>query len=410
MFKIKNNKNKLGFTLVELLVVIAIIGILATLAIVSIQNTRSKARDTKRIADIKQIQTALELYFNDNGSYPVSTSVTSSIRSASRVYMEMYPQAPNPPDGDCTESNNQYVYTETGEDNGSYTLFFCLGGTNSGISSGLAVASPVGVEYGSLDEDAFNFIQATGITDITQQLAINTLVNSLKSNSLWTKMKAIYPFVGGTATTHKFNLKDPRDADSAYRLVFTGGWAHTATGVDPNGSTGYADTKLVPNTALSLNNSGASIYIRQNTVVGTSGLIDCDFGSVNETSTFSKGLHIFVRNGVSDTLRYRVNTGTVSFLTNSDARGFYTISRLSSATSYVYKNGVEFIETAQASTEMNPYSIIIGAVNSNVGPMYFSNREIAFFAIHDGLTPTEQATLNTINTTFQTALSRNVDY
>ncbi|MFA5644673.1 MAG: LamG-like jellyroll fold domain-containing protein, partial [Patescibacteria group bacterium] len=44
-----------------------------------------------------------------------------------------------------------YVYTETGEDNGSYTLFFCLGGTNSGISSGLAVASPVGVEYGSFE-------------------------------------------------------------------------------------------------------------------------------------------------------------------------------------------------------------------------------------------------------------------
>ncbi|MFA5644672.1 MAG: LamG-like jellyroll fold domain-containing protein [Patescibacteria group bacterium] len=146
-----NKSPKSAFTLVELLVVIAIIGILATLAIVSIQNTRSKARDTKRIADIKQIQTALELYFNDNGSYPVSSSVTSSIRSASRVYMEMYPQAPNPPDGDCTESNNQYVYTETGEDNGSYTLFFCLGGTNSGISSGLAVASPVGVEYGSFE-------------------------------------------------------------------------------------------------------------------------------------------------------------------------------------------------------------------------------------------------------------------
>ncbi|MFA5644268.1 MAG: LamG-like jellyroll fold domain-containing protein [Patescibacteria group bacterium] len=142
---------KFAFTLVELLVVIAIIGILATLAIVSIQNTRSKARDTKRIADIKQIQTALELYFNDNGSYPVSTSVTSSIRSLNRSYMEGYPQAPTPPDGDCTESNNQYVYTETGEDNGSYTLFFCLGGTNSGVSSGLAVASPVGVEYGSFE-------------------------------------------------------------------------------------------------------------------------------------------------------------------------------------------------------------------------------------------------------------------
>ncbi|MFA5644630.1 MAG: FISUMP domain-containing protein [Patescibacteria group bacterium] len=148
MFRKKNNKNlKSAFTLVELLVVIAIIGILATLAIVAIQNTRAKARDTKRIADVKQIQIALELYFNDNGSYPVSTSVTSSIRSASRVYMEMYPQAPTPPDGDCTESNNQYVYTETGEDNGSYALSFCLGRPALEFSSGDITATPLGLEY-----------------------------------------------------------------------------------------------------------------------------------------------------------------------------------------------------------------------------------------------------------------------
>ncbi|MFA5644400.1 MAG: prepilin-type N-terminal cleavage/methylation domain-containing protein [Patescibacteria group bacterium] len=146
MFKKKNNKTKEpAFTLVELLVVIAIIGILATLAIVSLQNARARARDAKRIADIKQIQTALELYFNDNGAYPASTSVTSSIRSISRVYMERYPQAPNPPDGDCTEENNEYVYTEAGEDNGSYVLTFCLGGSVASLLAGTKEASPIGI-------------------------------------------------------------------------------------------------------------------------------------------------------------------------------------------------------------------------------------------------------------------------
>ncbi|MFA5644401.1 MAG: FISUMP domain-containing protein [Patescibacteria group bacterium] len=150
MSKIKNNKTKEpAFTLVELLVVIAIIGILATLAIVSLQNARARARDAKRIADIKQIQTALELYFNDNGAYPASTSVTSSIRSISRVYMERYPQAPNPPDGDCTEENNEYVYTEAGEDNGSYVLTFCLGGSVASLIAGSKEASPVGIIAGS---------------------------------------------------------------------------------------------------------------------------------------------------------------------------------------------------------------------------------------------------------------------
>lgn len=59
-----------GFTLIELLVVIAVIGLLASVVLVSLNNARKKARDTKRIADVSQILKAEELYYAQNGSYP----------------------------------------------------------------------------------------------------------------------------------------------------------------------------------------------------------------------------------------------------------------------------------------------------------------------------------------------------
>ena len=66
------NKKK-GFTLIELLVVIAIIGILASVVLASLNSARLKSRDARRIADIKQIQLALELFFDVGSSYPAGT-------------------------------------------------------------------------------------------------------------------------------------------------------------------------------------------------------------------------------------------------------------------------------------------------------------------------------------------------
>ncbi len=66
----KNTKLARGFTLIELLVVVSIIGMLASVVLVSLQGARSKAKDTKLILEIKELQKALELYKLDNGRYP----------------------------------------------------------------------------------------------------------------------------------------------------------------------------------------------------------------------------------------------------------------------------------------------------------------------------------------------------
>ncbi len=71
--KLKNKENnKKGFTLIELLVVVAIIGILSSVVLASLNSAREKARDARRKSDLKQIQNALEMYYNDCGTYVVS--------------------------------------------------------------------------------------------------------------------------------------------------------------------------------------------------------------------------------------------------------------------------------------------------------------------------------------------------
>lgn len=97
-----------GFTLIELLVVIAIIGILATIVLVSLSSAREKARDSRRVADLAQIATALELYY-DGAS---STYPTAPLGTQLNTYMNNVPKDP--------KSGNIYTYTGGGQ---TYCLY-----------------------------------------------------------------------------------------------------------------------------------------------------------------------------------------------------------------------------------------------------------------------------------------------
>jgi len=135
------NKIKKGFTLIELLVVVAIIGLLATLSIVALNTSRAKARDARRVADVKQIQTALELYYNDRNTYP--SSISTDIASGTDIYMSKVPTPPTPADGSCAAATAYtYVQTSSGD---SYTLTYCLGAATGGIAAGVGTATPAGI-------------------------------------------------------------------------------------------------------------------------------------------------------------------------------------------------------------------------------------------------------------------------
>ncbi|MCX6793222.1 MAG: prepilin-type N-terminal cleavage/methylation domain-containing protein [Candidatus Falkowbacteria bacterium] len=140
---LQSKKIKLGFTLIELLVVIAIIGVLSTMAIIALGSARAKARDSKRVADIKQISTALELYYADNSNYPTTMTVGGALVSPSGVtYMGSIPSNPTPRnDGDCPSNDYSYIYSTT---TNKYSLGFCLGGSFSNFSSGFNMATNEG--------------------------------------------------------------------------------------------------------------------------------------------------------------------------------------------------------------------------------------------------------------------------
>lgn len=141
--------NKKGFTLVELLVVIAIIGLLSTMAVVALNSARAKSRDARRISDVKQIQTALELYYNDKGGYPPANSsqISTSTTDGMTAYMATIPTPPTPNDCTVVATTPYYTYTPTSTaPYVGYSLTYCLGGTTGGVAPGLHTATPSGIQ------------------------------------------------------------------------------------------------------------------------------------------------------------------------------------------------------------------------------------------------------------------------
>src|SRR5664279_417048 len=120
-------------------------------------------------------------------------------------------------------------------------------------------SSPVSITY---DIDAQKFIDSSGITDSTQKLAINNLVGQLKNSSLWAKFMALYPVIGGTAGTTKWNLKDPRNLDAAYRLSFYGTPVYSDTGILFPTTVDYADTHLADSAIGGYTNASIAYYSR----------------------------------------------------------------------------------------------------------------------------------------------------
>ena len=252
------------------------------------------------------------------------------------------------------------------------------------------------------DPDAQAFIDASGITNTTQQDAINQLVLDLKSYNIWNKMKAIYPIVGGTASTHKWNLKDPRDLDAAFRLTFATGYTHSSTGMTPNGTSAFSNTFLNTQTNLTLNSGSYGFYSRTQ-----NGTQSCDMGNYKSTPDSYTYLYTYVTGGFRD-YRYCEGVGLTrkSGIVRTD--GFFAVSRTAANATKGYRNGIVEISATTASNSTSLINFYISAYNNNGTATAYSTRQIAFAYISDGLNDTESSNLYTAVQNYQTTLGRNV--
>ena len=256
----------------------------------------------------------------------------------------------------------------------------------------------------STDPDADAFILAAGITNATQMSAIDTLVTDLKGYSIWSKMKAIYPFVGGTASSHKFNLKTPLDTDAAFRLSFIGGLTHDSNGVQGNGTNGYYDTFLKL-TDFPILSSASGVYIRTNIAETT-----IDYGTLADGGAGYSYL-VSRTTGNETTFRYQQTLSSYGNIANTDSRGFHQLTRRD-ASNIIYSKNIVKSTVAIAAASSLPSSPIYGMAawyESGAIPYLYSSRQSAFnYYADSSLSDTELDNLNTAVQAFQTTLSRNV--
>jgi hypothetical protein len=248
------------------------------------------------------------------------------------------------------------------------------------------------------DADAQAFINrvytAGGNLSITEADAVNTLVVQMKSDGIWTKMKAIYPMVGASAASCAQNLKS-----SSFTGSFSTGWTFASTGVKNTNSSGYFDTNCNDNN-FSNNSISFGCYSRTN--VSTS----YDYGIYNTSLGRGTWMRLLNAGGFGGGVQQAPPEIGAS---NSDSRGFFQMSKNGSTTVLGYKNSSQVINTTSTTTNSTNTTFYLGALNNGGSAAFgFSNKEFSLAYLGDGLTDTEASDFYDAVQAMQVTLSRNV--
>jgi hypothetical protein len=275
----------------------------------------------------------------------------------------------------------------------------------------LASHGIIASQIASFDADAVAFFNrvttAGGTLSSTEKSAVNQLVLDLKANSLWTRMKAIYPMVGASAAACAQNLKS-----SSFTGTFTSGWTFASTGVTPNGTSAYMDTALNSSTQLTTNNTHLSYYSRTNQYPYSGANVQVTLGATISPAYLPlNSLELNGGTGSNNSFGVYMNDYNTGFVraANTDTRGFLLGNRSASNVLKLSFNGNIIASNTSTTAQALPNSTYyISALNLSNTAVLFCNAQTSFASIGDGLTDTQASNFYTAVQAFQTTLSRQV--
>jgi hypothetical protein len=237
---------------------------------------------------------------------------------------------------------------------------------------------------GGIDPDAQAYITAnTAITSSADITAIDTFFKTLKSDGIYKDIHAMYLPIWGSATANKWNLKDPRDLDVAFRLQFFGGVTHASDGVVGNGSNGYAETYYSPSTSGNLGSGHLSFYSQTN-LNRNEVEIGCR-QSTPFTSFFFLQLRTF--SGSSDAY---IHENSFLAAAVADSRGFFIGNRGSTNYKNRWRNSTKIATANTSSTSLSTLNVFLLANNLNGSINEPSQKKCSFASIGEGFTDTQE--------------------
>lgn len=249
------------------------------------------------------------------------------------------------------------------------------------------------------DVDSQKFIDSAGITNASQKSAICSYITMLKDSLLWGKIYAGYIFIGGSASTTKFNIKDIRSDTSAYTLTYSGGWLYSNFGALANGINATANTWLRPSVKLTIRNYSIALYVNGGTLTG--GAYPATVYTMSNASDFNNSANgIILRTWA----KYFAPNGEGNpgvYVSDQSLTGIY-LANVSGSTARIYKDGLSIGSNTTSGGFLSIQPFFIGG--TNVGGLHYQNVQIGCLIIASGLTDAEAKTMSNIISIFKNTL------